>query len=386
MKIFVEASAMMNQRSGIGQYTKRLLEASAKRDTKNTYTAYFFRFYVSRRPLNIPIKPRANFSYRMIRWLPAVLYYQTFKRLFTLPIDVLLGKTPDIMLFPNFVSWPVLSRKTLVIPVIHDLSFIHFSQHTSPQNLLYMKKFVPKTLQRADHVITISENSKREIIEYYGVAEDKISIVNPAIDHADYYPRSVAEITKVRTKYALPEKYFLFTGTLEPRKNIQGILDAYAGLSEQVRAQYGLVLAGGKGWVDEDIQTRLDKYHDLSIVLTGYVDDADLPAMFSGATLFLFPSFYEGFGIPPLEAMACGVPVISSRNSSLPEVIGEAGVLIDGTNWRAIRDAIVQLVDDPAMRTKLIKAGLKQAAKFSWEKSAADLIELFERLQKQRRG
>lgn len=386
MKIYIEASAMMHQRSGIGQYTKRLTEATIKNDKKNRYTAFFFRFYKSRRLLNLPIPPQDNFSYRMIRWLPAVVYYQTFKRLFTVPIDVMLGRTPDVLIFPNFVIWPVINRRTVVIPVIHDLSFIHFSQYSSPQNMHYMKKFVPRTIKRATHIITISENSKRQIIDYYNIDKSKISIVNPAIDHADYYPRTAAEITKIRSKYKLPRQYFLFTGTLEPRKNIQGLLDAYASLDKATQKQYGLVLAGGKGWVDDEIQKRLDDYKSLPIIRTGYVDDEDLPALYSGAFAFVFPSFYEGFGIPPLEAMACGVPVIASNNSSLPEVIGDAGMLLDGTDSNYIANALKKLISDPTLHAQMKKRGLTQASKFSWSKSADDLIELIERLHNEKAG
>jgi glycosyltransferase involved in cell wall biosynthesis len=376
----------MNRRTGIGQHVKRLLEAAVALDKKNSYTIFSFRFYISRRPLVLPIKPQSNLSYHFIRWLPAVVYYQLFKRFVVPPIDLVMGKRADIVLFPNFVSWPVARRKSVVIPIIYDLSFVYFGQYSSPQNKEYMLKYVPRTIAHADHIITISQNSKHEIVEHYGVDPAMISIVTPAIDHKEYYPRTDKEIEKIRQKYSLPKQYFLFTSTLEPRKNVQGLLDAYAALPPKVRDEYGLVLAGMKGWVDQEIQTRLDKYQDLNIMRTGYVDDEDLPAMYSGATLFVFPTFYEGFGMPPLEAMACGVPVITSNNSSLPEVVGDAGLLIDNPTPEAICKAIQKLTSDPTLQKNLRAKGLKQAATFSWEKSAAGLLTVFEETASRKRG
>lgn len=382
MKIYIEGSAMMNRRTGIGQFAKRLLEATTELDNKNRYTIFTFRFYISRRPLVIPIKPSDNLSYHFIRWLPAVIYYQFFKRFIVPPIDLVMGKRADIFFFPNFVSWPVMNRKARVIPIVHDLSFVHHGVHTSPKNKEYMLAYVPQTIAQADHIITISENSKKEIVDYYKVDPKDISIVMPAIDHAEYYPRSSEEIAVIKKKYSLPDRYFLFTSTIEPRKNVQGLLDAYAALPKEIQDSYGLVLAGMKGWVDQEIQVRFDKYSHLNIMRTGYVDDEDLPAIYSGATLFVFPTFYEGFGIPPLEAMACGVPVITSNNSSLPEVMGDAGVLLDDLDPRVISQSIATLVGDEKQQKELRTKGLKRAATFSWEKSAADLIAVFENAKK----
>jgi len=385
MKIYIESSAIVNKRTGIGQYAKRLLEAATEIDKKNSYTLVAFRHYISRRSLVLPIEPAHNLSYRFIRWLPAVIYYQLFKRFVAPPIDVIMGRQPDIFFFPNFVSWPVLNRKTLIIPAIYDLSFVHYAQYSSPQNKAYMLKYVPRTIARADHIITISENSKKEIVDYYNVDPEDVSIVTPAIDHAEYYPRSETEISTLKQKYGLPEHYFFFTSTLEPRKNVQGLLDAYAALPDKIRNKYGLVLAGMKGWVDHEIQLRLDKYRSLNIIRTGYVDDSDLPGMYSGASLFIFPTFYEGFGIPPLESMACGVPVITSNNSSLPEVMGNAGVLLDDLSGESIRDAIVALINNPEEQAKLRAEGLKQAAKFSWKISAQNFIAVLEKVKRSSR-
>src|SRR5262249_39725898 len=152
------------------------------------------------------------------------------------------------------------------------------------------------------------------------------------LDHDFFYPRPMAEIDTVKRKYAITKPYILYTGTLEPRKNIKGILDAYNALPPQVRATYSMVLAGGRGWLDQEIRAQLADLQHLDLLTPGYVPDEDLPALYSGASLFVYPSFYEGFGMPPLEAMACNTPVIAADNSSLPEVVGDAGILVNAND------------------------------------------------------
>ena len=259
--------------------------------------------------------------------------------------------------------------------MIHDLSFVHFPQYAHPKDLPYKLKYVPKSVKKAGRIITISENSKKEIMEYYGVSAEKISLVHPAVDTSFFHRKTAAEIAIVRKKYKLPKKYILYAGTIEPRKNINGLLKAYEQLDTKIKGTYGLVLAGGKGWQDNGILDRIDSLqkNGHTIVQTGYVADDDFPAIYSGAELFVFPSFYEGFGIPPLEAMACGVPVISADNSSLPEAVGKAGILIDVEKSADLVAAIKNLLHNDTLRTQYIKAGYKQVQRFTWEKAAKEL-------------
>lgn len=369
MKILVEGSPLFGKRTGVGQYTTRLLSAAQRQDTTNTYTVFGFLA-----PGRKPVLPNDSFTYKWVRSIPGRVYSRMLKKHVAPAINRLVGNA-DIYLFPNFVRYP-LKGKTKSIVVVYDLSFLLHGEHSQDANRTFLTAFVPGSIAESDHVITISENSKREIMEHYGVAAEKISIVSPAVDHDEYRPRSEQEIAPMREKYQLPKNYILYTGTLEPRKNIVGLLDAYANLDPSLQQAYPLVLTGKRGWLDESITQRLEELSELPIITTGYVPDEDLPLLYSGANLFVYPSLYEGFGMPPLEAMACGVPVITSDNSSLPEVVGDAGITIAADDTKALTEAMHAVLVDNTKATHMRKQGLTQAQRFNWADSGRKLIDL----------
>ncbi len=374
MALYVEGSSLIKQRTGVGQFTKRLIEAYSQKYPEARVCIFGFKFF-TQGPPDFALTTTKTLGYKINRLLPGRVYSQLFKYGLAPPIDVLVRARPtDTFLFPNFVAFPTLYNNRSLL-MVHDLSYIHFAQFAHPKDLPYKLRHVPSSIKKARRIITISENSKREIMEYYGTPEEKISIVYPAVD-TNFFHRTTAKSTdQMRTKYRLPRNYILYTGTIEPRKNIDGLLKAYAGLDQKLRSQYGLVLAGGKGWQDDGVLDRISKLQKsgLRIVQTGYVPDEDLPAIYSGASLFVWPSFYEGFGIPPLEAMACGVPVISSNNSSLPEAIGKAGILINPSKPTELVDAITRMLREKSTREKYIAAGYEQVRKFTWDKAARQL-------------
>jgi glycosyltransferase involved in cell wall biosynthesis len=308
----------------------------------------------------------------MVRYLPSKVYNLFSRKIAVPPADLLSAVKPDIAIFGNFVRSPLITGgKT--ITVIYDLSYIHFRQFADKKNAALLSKRVPVAAKKSDKIITISESSKKEIVKYYKVEPEKIAIISPAVDHGVFKPQEYKKITQIRNKYKINRSYILYTGTLEPRKNIVGILEAYALLPMSLCAEFQLVLAGGKGWLDHEIQSKLDDLKDLEIVLTGYVPDKDLPALYSGASVFVYPSFYEGFGMPPLEAMACGVPVITSNNSSLPEVVGTAGITIDAKDTKSLAENMQRVLTDEKLANKMKKDGLIQAKKFSWAESAVKM-------------
>lgn len=381
MNIFVEGSSVFKNRSGVGSYAKRLAEAYIKKYPQDELTFFGFKFFT--RPLpDCPLPPAKNIRYRIIRWLPGRVYNMLFRLRLGLPLDLFLGRRPNVILFPNFIRWPVWNPKIKTISMIHDLSFIYFPQYASPPNLHDHLRFVPKAIAKVNHIITISKSSKQQIINHYKVPASKITIVSPGVDPEHFYPRSASDIAKARHKYRLPKKYLLYHGTLEPRKNIEGLLAAYEQLEPKIQDEYALVLAGGKGWQDESIWVAIHRLQkkDLKVITTGYVADEDAPAIISGAVMLLFPSHYEGFGMPPAEAMACGVPVISSDNTSLPEVIGTAGLLLKAEDTADWTTAIVKLLNDKRLQEKLIARGLEQAKKFTWDRSATSLHEMLKKI------
>jgi glycosyltransferase involved in cell wall biosynthesis len=372
MKIFIEGSSVYQKRTGVGQYTKRIFENLIFIDKKNKYTLFAFLFAKKepRAPIESP-----NLSYKYIKFMPGKIYNKLLKNNIKLNIDILLNRKPDLIIFPNFVAWPT-SKKTRVWSIIYDASYLEHPEYSDKKNRDYLIKFVGKTVERSEKIITISENAKKEIENHYPSSKNKIEIISPAVDHKEYFPKDKTEITTVIKKYGIDKNYILYTGTLEPRKNIVGILNAYNKLTEKLKGEYQLVLAGGKGWLDDEIEEKLEELKELNIIRTGYVADEDLPALYSGASVFVYPSFYEGFGMPPLEAMACGTPVITSNNSSLPEVVGNAGIMIDANDTSALAKNIEKVLISQKMQSEMSKKGLKQAKKFSWEKSAKKMLKI----------
>lgn len=372
MRVFVEGTPLFRQRTGVGQYTKSLLEALFRLDKTNQYTIFSFAF-LGRGANHEPIPASPRVGYRFIRYVPQKVFNGIVRKIASPPIDVMLGSRPDLFVFPNFVRYP-LPLGSRAIAVIYDLSFVLHGEHTARRNRQFLTRYVPGTIEKCEHIITISENSKNEIVQYYGTDPDRISIVSPAIDHSVFYPRPETETEAVTGKYRITKPYILYAGTLEPRKNIKSILDAYTKLPPEVRSSFSMVLAGGKGWLDRDIQAQLDSLRHLDIITTGYVPDEDLPALYSGASVFVYPSLYEGFGMPPLEAMACNTPVIVADNSSLPEVVGDAGILIDAHDTDSLVQHLEKVLGDPALADDLRRRGLERAKAFTWEESARRLL------------
>lgn len=378
VKISIEGSPMFRNRSGVGQYVYRLFDALFAMDKKQHYTIYGFMFMGKKLPDPYEEK-NYNISYRLVRYFPSKVLNVFSRRLFVPPIDVMTASNPDLFIFTNFVRPPLpLGAKS--ISFIYDLSFIYHGEHSGKKNRQIMTREAPKSARKSDAIITISENSKKEIIDYCKIDPAKVHIVHPALDHKEYYPRSTREQAAVAKKFGIRGKYILFTGTIEPRKNINGVLDGYAALSQKIRDEYTLVLAGGKGWNDEGIYKRLAELKDEKIILTGYVADEDMPALYSGASVFVFPTLYEGWGMPVVEAMACGTPVITSNNSSMPEAGGDAAIYIKAEDTKDLTKQIERVLSDKKLHDAMVKKGLAHATQFSWEKSAKDLKKVIDQV------
>jgi glycosyltransferase involved in cell wall biosynthesis len=378
-KILIEGTPVFRSRTGIGQYVFNLCNELFRQDKENKYIIYAY-IFLGKKFTSPFIKLPSNVRFKLIRYLPSKIVNIVSRRLSPLPVDLLTATSPDIILFTNFVRGPIVTNAK-TITIIYDLSFMLFNEFSNSKNSELLLKQVPKSISKSDKIITISQNSKQEIINHYKVNPAKIEIVNPAIKHAVYRPASKQSIDRVKTKYGIKGQYILYTGTLEPRKNIVGILEGYSALPKNILSSYKLVLAGGKGWLDDEIEEKLTELKGLNIIRTGYVADEDLPALYSGATVFVYPSFYEGFGMPPLEAMACGTPVITSNNSSLPEVVGEAGIMIDAKDTKALTKSIEKVISSKKLQNEMIKKGIVQAKKFSWEKSAKKLYRLIQSIE-----
>ena len=374
VKVGIEGTPFFRPRTGIDHYTINLVRELVALDAGTRYTIVGYR---GDRAKPAPLPAAENLSYRFADWLPK-RYLDAFSaRLFVPPLDALALVRPDLMLFPNYIASPLVwTRRSIV--VVYDLSFVYHPEYADPANARFLRRVVKRAVQSADHVVTISQHSRQQILECYGVAGEKVSVIYPGVDRTRFRAVPDDESSEVARKLGIEGDYVLFTGTLEPRKNILGLLRAYRLLPADLRDAYALVVAGGKGWLDQEITAALAELaHDgARVIQPGYVDDEDLPALFSGATAFAFPSFYEGFGIPPLEAMACGTPVVTADNSSLPEVVGDAAELVDPHDPESIAAGLERVLGDPQRRQALSAAGRDRASRFDWRVEAGKLRSL----------
>jgi glycosyltransferase involved in cell wall biosynthesis len=258
------------------------------------------------------------------------------------------------------------------VVTVHDLSFIRFPEFFLPKWRLGHRAIGPtRLIKGAARVVAVSEHTKQDVHELFGVPMDRIVVASPGVS-PEFAPQAADDVKAVRARHGLPERYLLFVGTVEPRKNIESVIAAFDCLGGEGH----LAIAGGKGWMNRRVYSlaararRADRIHFL-----GYVPHADKAALLTGATALVYPSFYEGFGMPPLEAMACGTPVISSHASSMPEVIGDAGLLVNPHDVSAIAEAMQSLITDEAARLIFSERGRARASAFTWAASARRLMD-----------
>lgn len=329
-------------------------------DKVGTFKKYRFR-HVGYKRFPLPFRFVASFWYR--GWLP--------------PIDLWFGRAAYI--FPRFVSMPLLFSKSAAL-TIFDLSYETHREFSDTKNALFLSNMVKKSLRTSKKIITISENAKREIVEFYNVSPDTVRVATPAVDQRYFYKRRQDQIDAVKRKYGITSKhYVLALSNLEPRKNLNALVDAYCALPAKTRKDTSLLLVGVNGWKTEElfqkIITKVEEGYDI-VRPSQYVTDADKPAILSGASVLVYPSHYEGFGMPPLEALACGTPVITSDNSSLPEVVKGVGKMVPSTDQEALNNALKEVLTNNALYAERVKrAGPERASKFSWERSAQAYLE-----------
>ncbi len=274
----------------------------------------------------------------------------------------------DILHCPTGIG-PLRTRLPVALTV-HDLCFLHHPEWFPRSRAWYYRAVLTAGIQRADCLIADSHATADDLQRLLHIPESRIHVVPLGVD-ASFAPASPSEQKKVRQKYKVPEKYFLFVGTIEPRKNLERLCQAWATIREDAPP---LVIAGRHGWGGVTIP------RDPHILLPGHIDQNDLPALYSAATAVVWPSLMEGFGLPPLEAMACGAPVLTSNTSSLPEVVGDAGLLVDPLQTDALADAMLRLAQDSDLRQQLREKGMRRAAMFTWEATANKTISAYETL------
>ena len=370
-KIGIDVTSAITQGGGIGRYTRELLQALLTHDSTTQY-----QLFTAKLPNAAQKLPQAaNATHCSAPFGEEWLYRLWYRAKMPVPVQWFTGKI-DLFHSPDFVLPPV-SGKIPTVLTVHDLSFIHYPHAYLPALVNYLNRIVPWSVQRATHVLADSLATKNDLKALWNVPDEKITVLYSAVGEQFQPVSQDKKQNAMRQKYKLGNTpYLLSVGTIQPRKNYQHLIRAFAPIARNW--PHNLVIAGGKGWLYEEILQEI-KAQQLEgrVEFIGYVDDADLPALYSAATLFLMPSLYEGFGIPILEAMACGVPVIASDTSSLPEVVGSAGVLLPPTDVQAWTNGIHQLLLNAPRRGQLVGQGALQAHRFSWQKTAEQLHTLY---------
>ncbi|MDR0576565.1 MAG: glycosyltransferase family 4 protein [Candidatus Accumulibacter sp.] len=288
------------------------------------------------------------------------------------------SRSLDIYHEPNYLAYRF-NGPTVI--TVHDLSWIRHPETHPVDRIRAMNRYFPRSLERASAIITDCQFVRKELIEAFGAPPDRIFPVSLGVSPL-FRPVSSERATPVLAESGLEfGKYFLSVGTIEPRKNLTTTLEAFSKLRPEIQKSHPLALVGMKGWLIGGIEAKIRPLLEKGVVkVLGYVPDQQMPALYSGATAFLFPSLYEGFGLPPLEAMACGTPVIVSDSSSIPEVVGDAGVLFDPRDVDGIAGAMTRALDDAAWRERLSGLGIERAAGFSWKRTADETIKVYRRV------
>lgn len=380
MNIAFDAIPLISDRiTGIGWCEAGQTMAMARLHPENKYTFNFF----SRKDDHIKlerIKPFANDNINVKLVHGSGFIYRTVSTFIPVPYHRYFGKSDNITHFFNYIVPPGVSGRTVV--TVHDMVYKAFPETVRARTKYMLDMGLKSSMKRADLIVTDSEFSKSEILKYFPKHESKIRVVPCGVDLEKFSPcRDNEKITAVKKNLEIEGEYFLYLGTIEPRKNLERLIQAYGIFAGRCSDAPKLVLAGGKGWLYDSIFAKVNelKLED-RVIFTKYVPSEDMNALMCGALAFVFPSIYEGFGMPPLEAMACGVPVLASNAASLPEVTGDCGVIVDPYSAEAIADGMERLYSDSSLRQQLSEQGIERAKGFTWDKSAEILYNVYKEL------
>jgi glycosyltransferase involved in cell wall biosynthesis len=383
MRIGIDARFLTHpQAGGFKTYTENLISALRLIDSTNTYI-----LYLDRPSAEATLTQKTNFTYRVVEG--------TFPAL-GMPIREQIGLPKyiaqdhlDVMHFPCLTA--TLNSQCPFVLSLHDTIWLTARPgslslregHSLKRWAMWLyNRWIPQlAARRAWHIIAGSHATKTDIVNQLGMPPERISVVHHAIKAIFRPDRSKAQLAALRHRYGLDEEFILGVGSADPRKNMVGLVSAYARLSIEQRSQYQLCIVWTHSFLQQELLDLIEQMgmRDRVRFLEG-ISDEDLASLYSAATLFVFPSHYEGFGLPPLEAMACGTPVVAASNSSIPEVVGDAGLLVDSSDFDALAAAIEHALTDPALRAELSQRGLERAGRFSWERFGKETLEVYERI------
>ena len=371
MRIAIDASTISTQ-GGPRTYVLGLIDALLLIDKDNEYIVFYNDpMHLGRFPLaKEVVLPGKNPLARL--WREHVLLPLACQRE---RVDLLHCPKSAI---PYFSSCPV-------VVTLHDLIPLKHPETEKFAAQMYWRLQIPIAARRSTFIITDSEHARQEILADFGCLPEKVRAIMLGFDPRMIKPRNVAEGDAVCQKYGLPPEYLLYVGTIQPRKNLDTLIQAFSRFKKIASSDNKLVIVGRKGWLYEQLFVRIKELNlEPEIVFTGFVPDEDLPFIYDRASVFLYLSLFEGFGLPPLEAMACGIPVITSNTTSLPEVVGDAGITVSPTDVDAVVFAMQQVLTDPLRAEKMREAGRNRAQLFSWEMAAHETLAVYKQVRGRR--
>ena len=370
LRVVLDAGPAVHQRAGLARYAERLASALWKHFRDALDLTLVYNSHSGRRlPASLGSIPALTLPLGQHRWRLGALTCQLLRA------SLVEGRLPAGDVYhatEHLLPW--MARPSVM--TVHDLIFERYPQHHTRANRAFLRVAMPLFVRRADAIIAVSQHTRRDLLEVYATPPQKVYVVEEGIDER-FRPAGEADIRRVKERYSIRRPYLLMVGTLEPRKNHALAFRALA----QLKAEgwpHCLVAVGGGGWLFDAVQRQVESLQlSDDVIFAGHVADADLPALYSGADCFLMPSLYEGFGIPVLEAMACGAPVVCSKVSSLPEVAGEAARFIEPLTAEGLADAVRQVLSNPKMADKMLSDGMRQAGRYRWQRAADETVQVY---------
>lgn len=370
---------LSSSKSGVGYNEQELIKSLLKEHPEEEY--YFECFSWKGKADILEQYKTEAIRIRVCRWFSGRIY-RFLSAFFPIPYSCFFSGKREITHFFNYYIPPFVKGKKVV--TIHDMAFRVCPETVRKKTRLFLKLVLKKSIRRADKIITVSEFSKQEIIRFYGVAAERIAVIPNGVDLERFSPCYKKDaVEKVKQKYRINgKKYFLFLGNLEPRKNLVRLIQAYQIFLQRCSREQEelplLVIAGGKGWMYQEIFKEVRKNRlEEKVIFTGYVAESDVAVLMAGADLFCFPSLYEGFGMPVLEAMACKTPVLTSDGSALGEMVGDAGIKVDAFSAAAIAEGMEKIHYSEEFRSILSEKGQKRVQQFSWKTASEELHRVY---------
>lgn len=377
MRIAIDYTPAIWQNAGIGRYARELVHAIIAQDADHEYRLFYAAWGArAARPHNLAALHELLDRHRNVRAVPIHLPERRLTQFWhrarvPMPVELFTGRV-DLVHEPDFVPPPSLAPMMMTV---HDLSYRIHPECALPSVARYLNAAVPRALRRAAVILADSQATRCDLERFLGVEPDRVAVVYPGVG-AQFRPMARQEVEPVRERLGLPERFLLFVSTIEPRKNLPRLLQAYAMLDPASTPP--LVIGGRRGWMFEPTFAAIEQFGLAERVrLLDFVSDNDLPALYNLAWAFVYPSIYEGFGIPAIEALACGTPVLTADNSSLPEAVGENAVLVEAGSVASIAAGLRRVIDDADLRERVRTAGPLHTTQFRWDTAARHVLDLY---------